>query len=105
MQDKGKAAFYVIAGGYLLYLAYQLFKSRMDNGGENYALFLTFSILFAIVSAVILIYTALMYRKMLKREAEEEMEPEESGETGADKLLEREEASNEKEEPLEEKQP
>lgn len=80
MQNKGKAVFYAIAGGYLIYLAYQLFGSRMDDGGKNYMLSLIFSIFFVVAGAGILIYTAIMYQKMLKAEAENGDEPEENAE-------------------------
>lgn len=80
MQNKGKAVFYVIAGGYLIYLAYQLFGSRMDDGGKNYMLSLIFSIFFVVAGAGILIYTAIMYQKMLKAEAENGDEPEDDHE-------------------------
>lgn len=80
MRSKGQAAFYALAGGYLLYLAYQLFAGRMDNGGENYLMALVFSIFFVAAGIAILIYTAIMYRKMINQEvqtstgAEEETE-------------------------------
>lgn len=80
MQNKGKAVFYAIAGGYLMYLAYQLFGSRMDDGGKNYMLSLIFCIFFVVAGAGILIYTAIMYQKMLKAEAENGDEPEENHE-------------------------
>lgn len=92
MQNKGKAVFYAIAGGYLIYLAYQLFGSRMDDGGKNYMLSLIFSIFFVVAGAGILIYTAIMYQKMLKSEAEngdepgENAEPEESSDPEKGKL-------------------
>lgn len=81
MQNKGKAVFYAIAGGYLLYLAYQLFGSRMDDGGEDYTMMLIFSIFFAVAGAAILIYTAIMYKKMVKAEAEAVSESDENSES------------------------
>lgn len=88
MQNKGKAVFYAIAGGYLLYLAYQLFGGRMDEGGKDYMLMLICSIFFAIAGTAILIYTVIMYRKMMKAEAENSGEPEESSEPEAISELE-----------------
>lgn len=111
MQNKGKAVFYAIAGGYLMYLAYQLFGSRMDDGGKNYMLSLIFSIFFAVAGAGILIYTAIMYQKMLKAEAEnsdsqeENAEPEESSDSEEGKEPEGEEISAEEEEVLKDRQP
>lgn len=99
MQNKGKAVFYAIAGGYLIYLAYQLFGSRMDDGGKNYMLSLIFSIFFVVAGAGILIYTAIMYQKMLKAEAENGDSQEESGEP--EEVRELEESS----EPEESKEP
>lgn len=74
MENKGKAFFYVIAGGYLLYLAYKLFGVRMDNGGKDYALMMIFSVLFAIVGVAILVYTGIMYVKMIKKDQEDPIE-------------------------------
>lgn len=71
MDNKGKAVFYVIAGGYLLYLAYQLFTGRMDNGGKDGTLVLVFSILFAVAGVAILVYTAIAYKKMQDTQEEE----------------------------------
>ncbi len=77
MRSKGQAAFYALAGGYLLYLAYQLFGGRMDNGGENYWVALIFSIFFVIAGAAILIYTAIMYQKVTKQETQASSKKEE----------------------------
>ncbi len=105
MQNKGKAVFYAIAGGYLMYLAYQLFGLRMNDGGKNYMLSLIFSILFAAAGAGILIYTAIMYQKMLKAEAENGDKPEESSDPEEGKESEREEISAEEDDILIDKQP
>ena len=80
MRSKAQAAFYALAGGYLLYLAYQLFEGRMDNGGENYLMALIFSIFFVAAGVAILIYTAMMYRKMTKQEVQVFSETEEETE-------------------------
>ena len=88
MQNKGKAVFYAIAGGYLMYLAYQLFGLRMNDGGKNYMLSLIFSIFFVVAGAGILIYTAIIYQKMLKAEAENGDEPEERSEPEEDHEME-----------------
>lgn len=100
MQNKGKAVFYVIAGGYLMYLAYQLFGTRMNDGGKNYMLSLIFSILFVVAGAGIWIYTAIMYQKMLKSEAGKDDEPEERSEPEEGKESEGGESSAEEEDIL-----
>lgn len=52
--DKGRAAVYVMAGGYLLYLAYNLFKMLPDYEGANATIMLIFAIFFLIIGVAIL---------------------------------------------------
>lgn len=84
MKSKGQAAFYAIAGGYLLYLAYQLFEGRTDNAGVNDVTALLFSILFAVAGIAILIYTAIMYQKILKEESHRPTEAEEGNKAASE---------------------
>lgn len=67
MMDKRRAVFYLIGGGYLLYLAYQLSGTvRNRGGGKDDMVLMIFSVIFAIAGAALLTYTAVMYIKMLK---------------------------------------
>ncbi|MDE5909134.1 MAG: hypothetical protein K2H52_10415 [Lachnospiraceae bacterium] len=104
MKSKGQAAFYAIAGGYLLYLAYQLFGGRMDNAGEDYVMALLFSIFFAVAGTAILVYTAIMYQKILKKEAQELAEPEESAELKLEEEVQKETPKKEEDHLAEEEQ-
>lgn len=52
--DKGRAALYVMVGGYLIYLAYKLFTTRSGYEGANATVMLVFAVFFSIIGAVIL---------------------------------------------------
>lgn len=63
MNEKARAAVYAMAGGYLLYMAYQVFGSRMDHGGNEYTLMLIFSILFLIFGIGLIGFSIYMLKK------------------------------------------
>lgn len=63
MNDKARAAVYVLGGGYLLYMAYQVFGMRMDNGGADYTLMMIFSILFLIFGIGFIGFAIYMMKK------------------------------------------
>lgn len=64
-KDKSRAAIYATAGVYLLYLAYQIFGSRLDDGGSEYTLMLIFSIFFLIAGLGLIAFSIHVVRKML----------------------------------------
>lgn len=63
MNDKARAAIYMMAGGYLLYMAYQVFGLRMDNGGNEYTLMLIFSIVFLVFGMGLIAFGIYMLKK------------------------------------------
>lgn len=66
-KDKGRAAIYAMAGVYLLYMAYQILGSRMDNGGSDYTLMLIFSVLFLIFGVGLIVFSIYMMKKNEKK--------------------------------------
>ncbi len=66
-KDKGRAAIYAMAGVYLLYMAYQIFGSRMDNGGSDYTLMMIFSVLFLIFGVGLIVFSIYMMKKNEKK--------------------------------------
>ncbi len=62
MDNRGRQIFYVIGGGYLLYLAYKLLTTVKNQEGDNPVLLLIFGIGFGIAGIGILIYTYKMYK-------------------------------------------
>lgn len=63
MNDKARAAVYTLAGVYLLYMAYQVFGLRMDNGGNDYTLMLIFSIIFMVFGIGLIAFAIYMMKK------------------------------------------
>ena len=53
-REKTSGVLRIVAGGYLLYLAYNLFKSVSSGQPGNYTLMIAFSVLFVILGGVIL---------------------------------------------------
>jgi|GEM_PF-660165 len=53
-REKTSGILRIVAGGYLLYLAYNLFKSVSSGQQGNYTLMIVFSVLFVILGGVIL---------------------------------------------------
>lgn len=70
MREKGRAAIYTMAAFYLLYLAYQMFGSRMENEGTNYALMMFFSVLFVVLSAGLVVFSVFLMKTAAKKEKE-----------------------------------
>lgn len=66
-KDKGRAAIYAMAGVYLLYMAYQIFGSRMDNGGSDYTLMMIFCVLFLIFGIGLILFSIYMMKKKEKK--------------------------------------
>ena len=63
MNDKARAAVYAMAGVYMLYMAYQVFGARMDNGGSDLTLMLTFSVIFVIFGLGLIGFAIYMMKK------------------------------------------
>lgn len=63
MNDKARAAVYAMAGVYMLYMAYQIFSVRMDNGGSDFTLMLVFSVIFLIVGLGFIGFAIYMIKK------------------------------------------
>jgi len=53
-REKTSGILRIVAGGYLIYLAYNLFKSVSSGQSSNYMLMIAFSVLFVILGGVIL---------------------------------------------------
>lgn len=53
-REKTSGILRIVAGGYLLYIAYNLFKSVRSGQPGNYTLMIAFSILFVILGGIIL---------------------------------------------------
>lgn len=63
MNDKARAAVYALAGAYMLYMAYQVFSVRMDNGGSDLTLMLIFSIIFLLFGIGFIGFAIYMMKK------------------------------------------
>ena len=95
MENRGRQFFYVIAGGYLLYLAYKLFSTTPSQGGTNPVVVLIFSILFGIAGISILVFAFFMYRNASRQEPEvksEEILKEETVEENTNEMNESKES-------------
>ncbi len=74
MNNRGRELFYVLGGGYLLYLAYKLLLTVKNQESDNPVLLLVFGVIFGIGGIGILIYTYRMYKNESRREQEGEHE-------------------------------
>lgn len=70
MNNRGRELFYVLGGGYLLYLAYKLLLTVKNQESNNPVLLLVFGVIFGIGGIGILIYAYKMYRNESHREQE-----------------------------------
>mgnify|MGYP003298786558 CR=1 FL=1 len=67
MNDKARAGVYILAAVYMFYMAYQIFTSRMDNGGSDYTLMMIFSAFFILCGIGLLIFVIYMMKKNEKK--------------------------------------
>lgn len=76
MRDKGRAAIYTLAAVYLIYLAYEVFRARMANGGEDYIWMIVFSIFFAAIGIALLVFSIILIKQQSERNprADKEMD-------------------------------
>lgn len=65
--DKARAGVYVLAGLYMLYMAYQVFSVRMDNGGNDFTLMIIFSIVFLLAGLGLIGFAIYMMKKNEKK--------------------------------------
>ena len=65
--DKARAGVYVLAGLYMLYMAYQVFSVRMDNGGSDFTLMIIFSIVFLLAGLGLIGFAIYMMKKNEKK--------------------------------------
>ncbi len=63
MREKGRAAIYLLAAVYLFGLAYKMFGARMEHGGEDYALMMAFSVIFAIFGIALSVFSVVLFKK------------------------------------------
>lgn len=65
--DKARAGVYVLAGLYMLYMAYQVFSVRMDNGGSDFTLMVIFSVVFLLAGLGLIGFAIYMMKKNEKK--------------------------------------
>lgn len=73
-RNKARAAVYVMAGGYLLYLAYKLFTSRAGAEESDSVVMLIFAIFFVVVGAATFGLAFYMSKKGVSRDKETDKE-------------------------------
>ncbi|MCC8163124.1 MAG: hypothetical protein LIO86_08180 [Lachnospiraceae bacterium] len=79
--EKGRQMIYLLAGGYLIYLAWQMFQSRSEVTGTGLIVSMIASIVFVVVGVVLIISAV---RTLMKPDPEEEPEPEEKESVSVD---------------------
>ncbi|MCD8197918.1 MAG: hypothetical protein LUE24_12265 [Lachnospiraceae bacterium] len=67
--EKGRRMIHLIAGGYLIYLVWQMFQSRSEVTGTELIISVVASIVFAVVGVVLIISAV---RTLMKPDPEEE---------------------------------
>ena len=67
MKDKARAGVYLMAGLYMLYMAYQVFSVRMDNGGSDFTLMMIFSVIFVLAGLGLIGFSIYMMKKNEKK--------------------------------------
>lgn len=70
MSKRAKVTLYAVCGGYLFYMAYQMFQTVLELGVADSVISLVFSILFVIMGIITWIFTWRLSRDV-KREEEE----------------------------------
>ena len=80
IRNKGRSAVYAMAGFYLLYLAYEVFKNRADNAGTEQILLLLSAAAFVLIGAGLIgfgLYNMQKVRKQERKALEEQSSREE----------------------------
>ena len=92
--NKGRTILYMLGGGYLLYLAYDLFMS--ESAGENLVWSRIFSVFFLLMGIVILGFAVHNARKEITRNEDGEGNSEDKIESFESDIKDAEESLNEK---------
>lgn len=66
-KDKGRMAIYSLAGVYLLYLAYEMFRAISSSAGSEKVIMIVFSVLFAVIGAGAILWSGWNAYKMFKK--------------------------------------
>lgn len=85
MREKARASIYTMAGFYLLYLAYQMFSGRMDNGGDEYYLMMIFTVIFVMLGAGLMVFAAAMMKKSIQKDRGDSKDTKDLPEQSTDK--------------------
>lgn len=76
MDQRTKVTLYGVCGMYLLYMAYKMFQTVLEQGASEAMLSLIFSILFVLMGIIVLVFTYRLSRDIKKEEADVKTEPE-----------------------------
>jgi prolipoprotein diacylglyceryltransferase len=79
-RTKGRMAIYSMAGVYLIYLAYCMFRDCMDSTGAEFIAVIVTMILFGIIGAGLIIFSMYKLNKIRKEEIEQSRKEEDSPE-------------------------
>ncbi len=66
MKNRGRSALYVMAGFYLVYMAYQVFKNRADSAGGEYVAVMIGAVAFLVIGAGLVGFGLHMFYKIGK---------------------------------------
>lgn len=66
MKNRGRSAIYIMAGVYLIYIAYQVFKNRADSAGGEFAAVMLGAAAFLIIGAGMIGFGLYMFYKIGK---------------------------------------
>lgn len=67
MREKGRAAVYLMAAVYLFSLACKMYGARMEHGGEDYALMIIFTVIFALFGIALTVFSVVLFKKYSSR--------------------------------------
>lgn len=70
-REKGRAAIYSMAGIYLLYLAYCMFRDRADSAGGEYTLIMAAMAAFVVIGIGLIGFSLKMLKDIHQKETEE----------------------------------
>lgn len=63
IKNKGRSAIYMMAGVYLVYIAYQVFKNRADSAGGEYVAVMLGAVAFFVIGAGMIGFGFYMFYK------------------------------------------
>lgn len=70
MKNRGRGALYAMAGFYLVYMAYQVFKNRADSSGGEYIAVMIGAAAFLIIGVGLMGFGLYMFYKIGKEQHE-----------------------------------